>query len=128
MKTTRNTQQKKIIMDALMHADHPTASALYELIHPSHPRISRATVFRVLAQYAESGEVLKVTLSDGSARFDARLAPHAHARCLNCGRVFDICGDEVSEILASCPIKDFEVSAASVEYEGRCGDCAKKTN
>ena len=47
MQLKRNTAQKNVIMEELLAADHPTATELYGRIHQSHPKISRATVFRV---------------------------------------------------------------------------------
>lgn len=109
-----------------MEADHPTASELYEIIHESYPNISRATVFRVLAQFAENGEILKLSLSESSARFDARLTPHAHAHCLICGRVFDVYGKELDGILNMRRFGDFDIVASNLEFIAVCKDCKAK--
>lgn len=128
MKTTRNTQQKQIILQALMQADHPTATELYESIHERYPVISRATVFRVLSQFAESGKINKLSLSDSSARFDAYTAPHAHAHCLGCGRVFDVYRPELDELTAKIGLDGFSVVSSRIEFTGYCKNCRGEKN
>lgn len=121
----RNTKQKKIIMDALMCADHPTATELYEIVHRDNPSISRGTVFRVLSQFAESGAVNKLSFPDCSTRFDATVTPHAHAHCVYCGRVFDITDDDIAAICGRRSLGGFEVFSVSVDFACRCPECAK---
>ena len=67
-------------MGALAAADHPTATELYEDVRAVNPRISKATVFRVLSQYSKNGEIRRLHIAGSDDRFDATLAPHAHLR------------------------------------------------
>ena len=117
------SKQKKIIMDALRCADHPTATELYATVRAENPSISRGTVFRVLSQFAQSGEVLKLSFSDSPARFDARLCAHAHARCIYCGKVFDVFDEDLSPAFAKKSSGGFEIYSASLEFSGCCPDC-----
>ena len=121
--TPRNTKQKKIIMDALRCADHPTATELYETVKAENPSISRGTVFRVLSQFAQSGEITKLCFADSPARFDARLTPHAHAHCIYCGKVFDVFDEELSSALHKKQAGGFEIYNASLDFSGCCPDC-----
>lgn len=123
MAVQRNTKQKKIIYDALRCADHPTATELYEAIHAENPSISRGTVFRVLSQFAENGEAVKLSLSDSSARFDAFTHPHAHAHCIYCGRVFDLADKDVAPLFEKKSTGGFEIYSARIEFSGCCSDC-----
>lgn len=77
-------------MQALERADHPTATELYEYVQAENPRISKATVFRVLSQYSENGEIRRLHLRGTDERYDATLAPHAHMRCAFCGKISDV--------------------------------------
>ncbi|MFQ7079625.1 MAG: transcriptional repressor [Christensenellaceae bacterium] len=54
----RQTRQKSIIYDALKTLDHPTATEVYGYVHERHPSVSRATVFRVLGGFAQTGRAL----------------------------------------------------------------------
>ena len=76
MKRQRNTAQKRMILGALEYADHlPTATELYEMVRQKNEHISKATVFRVLAQSAENGDILKVHLCGTDERYDATIMP-----------------------------------------------------
>lgn len=122
----RNTRQKKIILDALKNSDHPTATELFEDIAQENPTISRATVFRVLSQFAESGKVNKITLSENSARYDAATHPHAHAQCVCCGKVFDVNSDDIVDILAKRYVGNFTIYSAKIDFTGVCIECMMK--
>ncbi|MCD8293880.1 MAG: transcriptional repressor [Clostridia bacterium] len=121
--THRNTKQKKIIMDALLSADHPTATELCEIVQERCPSISRATVFRDLGMFADEGSVQKVTLSDGEARFDANTKPHAHAKCVCCGRIYDVFENKVSCLLGDEDLGGFEIYSATLELSVKCPAC-----
>lgn len=113
-------------MDALRCADHPTATELYEIVKRDNPSISRGTVFRVLSQFAENGEAVKLSLSDSSARFDAYTNPHAHAHCVHCGRVFDLTDGDLAPLFDKKRTGGFEIYSVSVEFTGCCPDCKKE--
>lgn len=58
----RQTRQKSIIYDALKTLDHPTATEVYGYVHERHPSVSRATVFRVLGGFAQTGRALELRM------------------------------------------------------------------
>ncbi len=126
MKKQRNTVQKKVIMQALEMADHPTATELYEAVHATNEHISKATVFRVLSQYADNGEVLRLHIRDTDERYDTTLAPHAHMRCAYCGRIVDIISPEVENLLLSDSLGGYKIFSAEINFSGCCCDCAEK--
>jgi Fe2+ or Zn2+ uptake regulation protein len=119
----RNTEQKKIIYDQLTCADHPTASELYDALHDENPKISRATVFRVLLQFANHGEVMRIDLGDGEARYDFRTTPHAHFRCTSCGKIYDVM-QEIPSITDQA-LEGFVVNSSELCYRGICRNCNK---
>ena len=124
MENKRNTEQKRIIYNALMLADHPTASELYEKIREDNPHLSRATVFRVLAQSAENGDILKVHLCGTDERYDATIMPHAHVRCVYCGKIKDVSMPWMGEIFGTKEAEGFEIFSAELDFSGCCPDCA----
>ena len=128
MKKQRNTAQKKIIMHALACADHPTATELYERVRDENPRISKATVFRVLSQYAENGEILRLHIKDSDERYDTTLKPHGHLRCVRCGRVVDVISPAITALLGAQTLCGMEVHAAEVNFSGLCPDCTAAKN
>ena len=118
----RNTLQKEIIRSTLCSVTtHPTAPMLYDLIHSTHPSISRSTVYRVLGQMAEEGTVLRLGVAGSENRYDGKTEPHSHIRCRVCGRVDDLPAVEVS------PVPDnggYCIESCSVVYSGVCPQCS----
>ena len=118
---TRNTLQKEIILATLCSLNsHPTAPMLYEMIHRTHPTISRSTVYRVLGQMAEEGTVLRLGLAGSDDRYDGDTSPHSHIRCRMCGRVDDLPAVEVSPLSST---EGYLVESCAVEFSGLCPKC-----
>ena len=87
----RNTIQKHIIMETLRTMNcHASAGMVYEEINKQYPTISKATVYRVLTEAAEAGELLRLHFAETDDRFDITLPPHAHIACRCCGAVQDV--------------------------------------
>lgn len=124
VKTERNTKQKQAIYHALTVLDHPSATEVYEYLHGQYPSISRGTVFSALRLFSERGKARRLTLSDGEARYDDRLSPHAHARCRKCNRIFDVTLPE-DDWWKAVSVKAFTVDGCEVELTGTCEQCAK---
>ncbi len=122
----RNTVQKGIVLEVFraMH-NHPSAGMVYQEVHKSHPEISKATVYRILADWAEEGSVDKLVFSETDARFDFRQDKHYHAVCKQCGAVSDIDADIAFEgIMADAKVyEDFAADGFSIEFSGLCRKC-----
>lgn len=106
---------------------HPTADELYSIVRERMPHISLGTVYRNLDLLAASHEVLKLESAGSMRRFDGNTAPHRHVRCLRCGRVGDVPPGAVSDPdpdVSSIMVEGFSVTAARVEYDGLCDECA----
>ena len=120
----RQTKQKQLIYEALTVLDHPTATEVYGYVKQSQPTVSRATVFRVLGGFAAGGRALELRLAGNEVRYDYRVQPHYHARCLYCGRVADVEGEALPIDVNKVKVMgDFSVEGYSVEYFGACAQC-----
>lgn len=126
MENRRNTEQKRVIMHALSHACHPTASELYETLRKTNPKISRATVFRVLSSFADSGDIRRLEFLGSDTRYDARLTPHAHCHCVSCGAITDVFGEEYAPLFSMKNVEGFQVYSAELEFSGLCPACAQE--
>lgn len=106
--------------------EHPSAAWISDQLRSRG--VSRATVYRNLAQLRARGEIVSVGVVDGFERFDARTEPHAHFVCSCCGAVIDVEGvsppqeacDEAARQLGAV------VEAGWVSFTGICAECAKK--
>ncbi|MBR6407060.1 MAG: transcriptional repressor [Clostridia bacterium] len=126
-KKERNTRQKETVRAAFCGMrNHPTAQMVYEEAVKLDRSIGRATVYRILNSFVESGAAVRVPVSDGADRFDITLTPHAHARCRVCGAVFDVelCG----EMPKAKETGRFEIESCAVLFSGLCRECKKVKN
>ncbi len=122
----RNTVQKKIVFDSFskMH-NHPSAGMVYEAITKEYPNISRATVFRILADAADEGTILRLKLNGSSDRYDITTCHHHHIVCKVCGAVADVDLDFDDKKLLSRAVghEDFLVEQSHIEFLGICKKC-----
>ena len=120
----RNTIQREVTLETVRKLDnHATAEEIYTAVAEKHPTVSRATIYRLLHDLSESGEILRVPIPNGADHFDHRCNPHHHAQCTVCDRVFDI--DTVSLDLLTA-IKDahgFRASGYDLIFRGICAEC-----
>ena len=131
MKEKRNTLQKGIVFDIFNSmTNHPSAGMVYDAVHEKYPGISRATVYRILAEAAEEGSIRRLKLRDANDRFDFTLREHHHITCKNCGHVadVDIDLDDNSLAVAAMAKEGFSVEECHVEFFGLCEKCRKNVN
>jgi Fe2+ or Zn2+ uptake regulation protein len=120
----RQTKQKQIIYDALKTLNHPTATEVYAYVHSVSPTVSRATVFRVLGGFAQSGRALELKMAGSEVHYDYNVMPHYHARCMKCGKVADVCTKGVNEGgMVATNTEGFEVEGYTLEFFGTCKEC-----
>lgn len=123
---TRMTRQRMVILEELRKVrTHPTADELYTLVRTRMPRISLGTVYRNLDFLAETKEILKLEAAGSIRRFDGDTRPHQHVRCTVCGKVGDVMPPLPAPEVTGVTVDGFTITAARVEYEGLCSDCAQ---
>ncbi len=120
----RNTVQRTAILETVRSmTDHPTAEQVYSRVSEKCPGISRATVYRVLGNLAEEGEIQRIEVANAPDRFDFTLEPHAHFICDCCGTVTDCQMKHFPEI-GNC--SGFRPERISVTVHGVCGKCIEE--
>ena len=122
----RNTLQKSIVTDVFdSMTNHPSAGMVYDAVHEKYPSISRATVYRILAEAAEDGSIKRLKLRDASDRYDFTLSEHHHNTCKYCGHVADVECDlnheSVTDRATAC--EGFSIEECHVEFFGICEKC-----
>jgi len=122
----RFTEQRAAVYGFLSGTtSHPDADEVFQEVRSQVPGISLATVYKSLETLVRCGLAQKLTYADGSARYDPRVDPHHHARCLGCGRVMDVPGTmteaEVEDL--SVGLNGFHVMGYRLELTGYCTGC-----
>ncbi len=127
----RNTMQKRVVFDIFnsMH-NHPSAGMVYDEVHIKYPDISRATVYRLLAEAADEGKILRIKINSSPDRYDFTLRPHYHILCRKCGAVADVDVDIDSSMIPdrAKAYEGFTVEDCHIEFTGLCAECKKHPN
>ncbi len=129
MKVERNTKQRQVLLDELRKLKtHPTASELHAVLREKLPRISLGTVYRNLELLASRGDIQKLEIAGGEARFDGDIGRHYHVRCKDCGKVGDVY-DFPSDlsVLDVERLGDYQIIGYWLEFKGLCPECQRKT-
>ena len=129
MKEKRNTLQKRIVSDVFCGMNnHPSAGMVYEAVQEKFPGISKATVYRLLAEAAEEGKIQRLKLTDANDRYDITLGKHYHVVCRCCGAVADADAevDQANIARSAHGHEDFLIEECHVEFVGVCERCQKQ--
>ena len=121
----RNTIQRSLVLKAVKDlACHATADEVYDKVVKRHANISRGTVYRNLNLLSDMGKIRKVKMPGGADRYDNTCHEHYHAKCMKCGKVFDVEMDFISDLENN--IKDssgFEFTGHDIIFKGICIKC-----
>jgi Fe2+ or Zn2+ uptake regulation protein len=121
-KRERLTNQKRVILEYLKSVKtHPSAKEVYSAVKKKLPQISLGTVYRILNQLKERGEVKEI--STEVSHFNGDTSPHIHFICQKCKKIFDVF-EEVPDLknkkLKVGKIKDYQIT-----FYGICKKCKK---
>ena len=127
MATAKKFSRKREAILTCLHGTtcHPTAEWVYKQLKPQFPDLSLGTVYRNLAQCKKRGEVRTVGFVGGFERFDARMDPHDHFVCRQCGRVDDLPPLPLPEGLDQLVGAQLgaQINEHSLLFYGRCAAC-----
>ncbi|MDE7361489.1 MAG: transcriptional repressor [Oscillospiraceae bacterium] len=124
--TRKFSRQRELIYNRVKDfPTHPTAEEVYTALKKENPALSMGTVYRNLNLLSETGKLMRLHIEGSSERFDARIDPHCHLLCSECGRVFDI-EDVLPENIER---RVFErhghlIAEVSLNFKGVCADCS----
>jgi Fur family ferric uptake transcriptional regulator len=123
----RQTWQK----DAVRHALGETkgflsAQELHSVLRNHGSTIGLATVYRALADLADSGEADSIQAAGGEALFRAcGQHHHHHLMCRECGKTVEIAAEAVESWADSMAAQNgFTQTSHTIEIFGTCKDCS----
>ncbi|MDR2444413.1 MAG: transcriptional repressor [Spirochaetaceae bacterium] len=140
----KHSKKRDAILEVLKSTDtHPGAQWVYEKLKPVIPYLSLGTVYRNLNLFREEGDVVSLGVVNGEERFDACTLPHAHVVCKVCGKVSDLSGETLAELLENyrgfpktsafgkaaldlIEIHNFTIDIRNTVFYGLCNDCLVK--
>jgi len=120
------THQRLGIYRCLLEDDgHPDADRLFARVRRELPTISLGTVYKTLDTLKELGAIVEVDAPRSATRYEAVLEPHHHLVCDQCGKIVDLYEKRYSRLRPPRrAASGFEITGCSVQFRGRCRDCA----
>lgn len=127
MKTRNHSKKREAILAKIRSTtSHPTAEWVYRELKEDIPDLSLGTVYRNIALFKESGDILSVGTVDGQERFDGTTSPHGHFVCTACKAVIDFAGfDEHPEAKIRLEETGVQVNRIDLTAYGVCQYCLK---
>ena len=124
----RYSRQRESICRTVMESgNHPTANMVYDALKEEMPHLSLGTVYRNLNQLCDSGRLMKITLPDGSCRFDGTTRDHSHIVCEVCGQVADVMLPELTEVADAVKEEtEYSLTSYDVIMRGKCKTCTHR--
>ncbi len=119
------TPQRIAIYDYLLHTEaHPSVDTIYAALHPLHPTMSLATVYKTVESLREAGLVQQLNVGEECFRYDARTGSHPHIQCLRCRRVFDLDPAMFTDLPDRARTHSpFLITQAQLYFYGLCPEC-----
>ena len=121
----RSTQQKRAIDQVLQEAPGPLSAREIQT-HASElcTGVSLATVYRLVREASEAGQLSVVRLEDNVARYEGKdRHHHHHFLCDRCERVFDI--STPCKLVATHVPEGFAVTRHEITLYGHCAACSE---
>ncbi len=118
------TPQRQCVFRVLERTagSHPCAEVVHAAVLDQLPMVSLKTVYQTLNDLASMGELRRLELGAGPARFDVSVDAHHHLLCDRCGRIWDVVADAPAPVLPPAAA-GFAVAATDIVFHGRCGTC-----
>lgn len=83
-----------------------------------------SSVFRAVTLLEREGVVARIDLGEGHARFEVRDGHHEHIRCESCGRVEEVPGCVLDDVVSQTQaMTGFTVTSHEVVFVGVCARC-----
>lgn len=118
------TAPRLIILEYLLqNRVHPTAEEVYQALIQRFPSLSLASIYNNLKLFSQLGIVMELVIDKDKARYDIDTKPHAHFKCLQCGRVYDLFDIKPPKIKKALGHKVF---VAQLYLYGICQECSSK--
>ena len=127
----RLTREREIIVHEIF-ADHEHFDIDEIVARLSKPRdgrrVSRATIYRTIAQLEEAGLIRKVARANDREVYehDYGYPQHDHFICERCDKLIEFQNEEISAILEKVALDHgFRMTGHRLEVHGLCAECAK---
>lgn len=118
-----SVQRLKVYEYLLTKKNHPSVDMIYDEIKDEIPTLSKTTVYNILKLLIKHDLVKPITIEGNELRFDAFTTPHAHFKCIKCGKIYDL--EIEDEIYNKKEIDGNKILEHHLYLIGICKNCLK---
>jgi Fur family transcriptional regulator, peroxide stress response regulator len=116
-------QRFAVYANLLSRTDHPTVEQLLVDLNQYCPVSSQATIYSSLQALRAAGLIREVLLEAGVSRYDAKVAPHHHFHCQECGSIEDIGWDALPVVEFDRLRIGLQAHTYEITIRGYCDRC-----
>jgi len=122
-------QRLSIIKVLISDTSHPSIERVYNKVKTDFPTTSLATIYKTVAMLKDMGELMEISLGDGSNRVDGFTPdPHPHLICSQCKKIIDADVEEVNAVnLALTQTYGYKITGHRLDFFGLCPECQKNS-
>lgn len=124
---TRITPTRKAMLDLFASTDHPlSAVQMHKLLKHLNINANITTVYRELEFLLKHTIIHKIDITGGTTYYESSQRDHHHhAICTACSGIQDVTINNEEELISNVQKpQDFTIQRHSLEFYGRCGNCA----
>ena len=119
-------QRLKIFQHLAKSREHPTVDMMYHTLCKEITTLNKTTIYNTLNLFQEKGIVIGLTIEENKLRYDANVEPHAHFKCNECGKVYDVPFDYSN--WNKDKVCNHIVKERHFYLKGTCKDCYTSAN
>ena len=116
-------QRFAVYANLLARTDHPTVEQLLVDLNQDCPVSSQATIYSSLQALRTAGLIREVLLEAGISRYDAKVEPHHHFHCQDCGSIEDIGWDAMPIVSLDRLRVGLQAHTYEITVRGCCERC-----
>jgi Fur family transcriptional regulator, peroxide stress response regulator len=116
-------QRFAVYANLLSRTDHPTVEQILADLNQHSPTSSQATIYTSLQALRTAGLIREVLLEAGVSRYDAKVEPHHHFQCQQCGSIEDISWDALPVVEFDRLRVGLQAQSYEVTVRGCCDRC-----
>lgn len=129
-KKLKLTPERKTVLRAILSfRGHFDVDMLYEKLRAEGKILSRATIYRAMPLFLESGFIREILHCRGKASYEHIFGHehHDHMLCIKCGRFIEFKDDRIEKLQNEvCRKYGFEPVEHRLGIRGYCRECRKK--
>ena len=130
MKNTRNTKQKKRVLEYLENNQNKHIS-IEEMQKELEGEVGITTIYRIINKLVEEGIITKIPLNTQGFCYQYNkeknnCQKHCHLICENCGKLLHFESKEIEATQKEAMKKEnFYIDLDKVTFYGKCSECSK---